>query len=127
MPARTVSTIASRLRRSVTTTSAAWQSEADHLPGDRPAQRWAVAAGGGGDLDRWKSRRLQPGGRPWLEAAGVAAEPPGAGDGGEDGAGRGEQGAAGGVEVVAVVVVAEQHRVDQSQVGGGDRRPGQLP
>jgi hypothetical protein len=38
-----------------------------------------------------------------------------------------EQGAAGGVEVVAVVVVAEQHRVDWAQVGGGDGRAGQLP
>jgi hypothetical protein len=38
----------------------------------------------------------------------------------------GEQGAAGGVEVVAVVVVAEQDRVDRAEVGGGDGWPGQL-
>jgi hypothetical protein len=63
---------------------------------------------------------------PWLEAAGVAAQPPGPGGGGEDGAGRGEQGPAGGVEVVAVVVVAEQDHIDRAQVGGGDRRAGQL-
>jgi hypothetical protein len=37
-----------------------------------------------------------------------------------------EQGAAGDVEVVAVVVVAEQDRVDWAEVGGGDRRAGQL-
>ena len=69
---------------------------------------------------------LQAGGRPWLEAAGVAPESSGPGGGGDDGAGRRQQGAAGGVEVVAVVVVAEQDGVDWAQVGGGDRRPGQL-
>jgi hypothetical protein len=61
----------------------------------------------------WRPRALPP-------------SPAGPGDGGEDGAGRREQGPAGGVEVVAVVVVAEQDRVDRSQVGGGDRRAGQL-
>jgi hypothetical protein len=50
----------------------------------------------------------------------------GPGGGGEDHTGRQEQGAAGGVEVVAVVVVAEQDRVDWAEVGGGDRRAGQL-
>jgi hypothetical protein len=42
-------------------------------------------------------RRLELGGRLWLEAAGVAAQPAGAG-GGEDGASRREQGPAGAVE-----------------------------
>jgi hypothetical protein len=64
-----------------------------------------VAAGGGGDLDGGSSRRLEQGGRPGLEAAGVAARPAGA------------------VEVVAVVVVTDQHGVDWAEVGGGDRRP----
>jgi hypothetical protein len=40
---------------------------------------------------------------------------------------RREQGLAGGVEVVAVVVVAEHDRVDWAEVSGGDRRAGQLP
>jgi hypothetical protein len=68
---------------------------------------------------------LEQGGRPWLEAAGAAAQPAGAGGGGggEDGASRREQGAAGAVEVVAVVVVTDQHGVDWVEVGGGDRRP----
>jgi hypothetical protein len=57
-----------------------------------------LAAEGGGDLDGGPSRRLEQGGRPWLEAAGVAAQPAGAGGGGggggggEDGASRREQG-----------------------------------
>jgi hypothetical protein len=50
----------------------------------------------------------------------------GPGGGGEDHTGRREQGLAGGVEVVAVVVVAEQDRVDWAEVSGGDRRAGQL-
>lgn len=37
-----------------------------------------------------------------------------------------EQVTAGDVEVVAVVVVAEQHRVDRREVGHGDRRSGDL-
>jgi hypothetical protein len=61
-----------------------------------------------------------------LEAPGVAPEPAGPVGGGEDDTGSREQGAAGGVEVVAVVVVAEQDRVDRAEVGGGDGWPGQL-
>ena len=37
-----------------------------------------------------------------------------------------QQLAAGGVQVVVVLVVAEQHRVDRADVVGRDRRPGQL-
>jgi len=95
------------------------EGEADHLADDRAAERWAVAAGGGGDLNGRLGRGLQLGARPWLEAAGVAPEPVGPGGGGEDHTGSREQGAAGGVEVVAVVVVAEQDRVDWAEVGGG--------
>jgi hypothetical protein len=62
-----------------------------------------VAARGGRDLDGGPSQGLQLGGRPGLEAAGVAAQSAGPVGGGEDDAGRREQGAAGGVEVVAVV------------------------
>jgi hypothetical protein len=102
------------------------QGEADHVPG-----RWGDSAAGRAgkgwrDLDRRASRGLQSGGRPWLEAAGVAAQPPAAGGGGEDDTGRWEQGPAGGIQVVAVVVVAEQDGVDRAEVGGGDRRAGQL-
>jgi hypothetical protein len=49
------------------------------------------------------------------------------GVGGEDGASRRGAGPAGAVEVVAVVVVTDQHGVDRAEVGGGDRRAGQLP
>src|SRR5215216_1785654 len=79
-----------------------------------------------GRLSGGASRRLEQGGRRWLEAAGVAAQPAGAGGGGEDGASRWEQGPAGAVEVVAVAVVTDQHGVDWAEVGGGDRRAGQL-
>ena len=99
------------------------QSKADNVADDRAAERWAVAARGGRDLDGGPSQGLQLGGRPGLEAAGVAAQSAGPVGGGEDDAGRREQGAAGGVEVVAV---AEQDRVDWAMAGGGDRRAGQL-
>jgi hypothetical protein len=45
---------------------------------------------------------------------------------GEDDIGERQQGSAGVVEVVAVVVVAEQDRVDWAEVVGGDRGAGQL-
>jgi hypothetical protein len=102
------------------------QGDADHVASDRAAQRRAMAARGGRDLDGRPSRGLQLSGRPWHQAAGVAAERPDTRGGGKDDAGRREQGPAGGVEVVAVVVVTQQHRVKRAQVGGGDRRPGQL-
>jgi hypothetical protein len=63
----------------------------------------------------WRPRALPP------------SRPAPVGGGGEDGASRREQGPAGAVEVVAVVVVTDQHGVDWAEVGGGDRRAGQLP
>src|SRR5438034_8805213 len=79
-----------------------------------------------GDVDGRPSWGLEPRARPWLETAGVAAEPLCTGDGGDDGARRWQQRPAGGVEVVVVVVVAEQHRVDRSEIGRGYGRTGQL-
>ena len=102
------------------------QREPDHVADQRPAQRRAVAAGGGGDLDRRLALGAQLGLRPGREAAGVAAEPPRAGLGRDHGPGPRQQRPAGGVEVVVVVVVAEQHRVDRAQLLGGDRGLGQL-
>jgi hypothetical protein len=49
---------------------------------------------------------------------GRCPEPVGPGGGGEDHTGPREQGAAGGAEVVAVVVVTDQHGVTWAEVGG---------
>ena len=63
---------------------------------------------------------------PGREAAGVATEPLRAATRGHDAPADGKQRAAGGVEVVAVVVVAEQDSVDRAELRGGDRRAGEL-
>src|SRR4029453_354948 len=64
-------------------------------------------------------------GSPGLEATVVAAQPAGAGGGGgEDDTGPPGAGPAGGVEVVAVMVVTEQHGVAWTGAGGGDVRAG---
>ncbi len=102
------------------------QREADDLADDRVAQRRPVAAGRRGDLDRRPPRRLQRRRFPGGEPARVAAEPLRPGHRRDDGPGRGQQRPPGAVEVVVVVVVAEQHRVDLAEVGGGDRRTGQF-
>jgi hypothetical protein len=102
------------------------QGKADDLADDRVAQRWAVAARGRGDLDRRPPRRLQHRRCPGGEPAGVAAEPLRSRHGGHHRPSRGQQRPAGVVEVVIVVIVGEQHGVERAEVGGGDRRPGQL-
>ena len=102
------------------------QGEADHVAHDRAAQGRPVTARRGGDLDGRPPGRLQERGRPRLEAARPRSQPPGAGGRRHDDPRRGQERAAGRVEVVAVVVVAQQHRVDRRQIGGGDRRPGRL-
>ena len=102
------------------------QREADDLADDRVAERRPVAAGRRRDLDRGPPVGLEPGAFPGGEAAGVAAEPLRPGDGRDDGPGAGQQLPPGPVEVVVVVVMAEQDRVDPPQIGGGDRRSGEL-
>jgi hypothetical protein len=56
------------------------------------------------------------------EADRVAAQATGAALGGEDDRYLGQEGAAGVVEVVVVLVVGEQDGVDAAEAGGGDRR-----
>ena len=102
------------------------QRESDDVADQRLAQRRAVAAGRGGDLDPRFALRGQLGRRPGGEAAGVAAEPPRSRLGRQHGPGPREERPAGGVEVVVVVVVAEQHRVDRADLRGVDRRLGQF-
>jgi hypothetical protein len=75
-----------------------------------------------GDLDRRAVRRLQVRALPGLEAARGAAEALGAGGRGDDRPRVRQQRATRGVEVVLVLVVREQHRVDPADLGGGDRR-----
>ena len=102
------------------------EREADHVAGERLAERRAVAAGGGGDIDRRPAPRLQPRRLPRRQAAGPAAEPARAGRRRHDRPRRRQQRPPRGVEVVAVVVVGQQHGVDRRQVGDRDRRPGGL-
>ena len=102
------------------------EREADHVADDRAAERRAVAAGGGGDLDCRLAGGFEPGGLPVGEALGAfgaVAEALGAAHGRDDRAGAREEVAPGGVEVVVVVVVAQQDRVDRSE-RGRRRSPG---
>jgi hypothetical protein len=99
--------------------------EADHVADDRVAERRAVAARRRGDVESRRPRRLSV-----VDSHGASprAEPPSAArpDRGDHDAGRRQQRAAGGVEVVLVVVVREQDRVDRAQLRRGDRRPDEL-
>jgi hypothetical protein len=85
-----------------------------------------VAAWGRGDLDRRPPLGFEPGRRPWGESLRAIAQALRAGHGGDDGADAGQQLAAGGVEVVLVVVVADQRRVDRPERVRRRRRPGEL-
>ena len=61
------------------------------------------------------------------EPDGIAAQPAGARARGDHHVGRLQYAAPGGVEVVGVPVVGQQDRVYVAHLGGGQRRPGQLP
>src|SRR5918996_3440474 len=100
--------------------------EPDYVTDDRPAQWGAVATRCGGDLDRRPPTGIEPRDRPWLDPASANVEASPTRDGGDHRAGRGQQRPAGGVEIVVVVVVAEQDGVDRSEIGSGCRRPAQL-
>jgi hypothetical protein len=100
--------------------------KADHVTDERAAQRRAMATRSGGDIDRRPRRRFEPRRGPWLKSASVTPEALRSGDGGDDGAHRWQQRSTGGVEVVVVLSVAEQHRVDRAELGSGYRRPAQL-
>lgn len=102
------------------------QREAGDVSGDRPGQRRAVAGGRRGDVDRRASWGLKVCGRPGRQANGVAAESSCSGRRGEYGVRGRQQGAPGHVEVVAVVVVAEQDGVDGRQVRDGEGGAGRL-
>ena len=113
----------SRARRVLTVPP---EREADHVADDGLAERRAVAAGVAvisivgrpGASSRVVAQRLEP-----TSAAAESLRPRARGD---DDAGRRQQRAPGRIEVVVVVVVGEQHRVDRREIGGGDRRAGEL-
>jgi hypothetical protein len=67
--------------------------------------------------------RIRVGRRPGLESARVAAQALRTRNRGDYRSRRREQRTPGDVEIVAVVIACNQHRVDRSDVGGGDRRP----
>ncbi len=103
------------------------QRETDDVTDQRMAQRRAVTTRRRGDVDRWSPRCLESRRTPRFEPTCVTAEALRSRGGGDDDARRRQQGAPGVVEVVGVVIVGEQHRVDRSEVGGLDRRPRDLP
>ena len=86
------------------------QREPHDIADQRAAQRRPVAAGGGGDLDRWAVGRLQQRGAPRRESASGATQPLLTRDGRDHRAGRWEQCASRRIQVVAVVVVGQQDR-----------------
>src|SRR5580700_4375501 len=67
----------------------------------------------------------------WVTAHGAnprsACQPTRAGLGREHGSRLGQQSPTGGIEVVVVLVVAEQDGVDRANLRGRNGRPGQLP
>ena len=102
------------------------EREPDHLSDDRAAAGRAVPARRRGDLDRDPPGCLQRRRGPGRHPQRAGAEAPGAGDGGDRPAQRRQQRAPRRVEVVAVVVVAQQHRVDVSEVRGATAGPDSL-
>ena len=102
------------------------QREADHIAHKRVAERRPVAARRRGDLNRRAPRSLQPRDCPRLQPARSAAQPSRPRDGRDNDACRRQQLPPSGIEVVPVVIVAEQYRVNRQELGGGDRRSGQL-
>jgi hypothetical protein len=98
------------------------QHEADDLAGyrlDLLALAGAVDGGDPGDRDGAAVGARQFDGLPVGQALGVAAEALPAAGGGQGERDAGEESPAGGVEVVGVLVVREQHHVDGAEVGRG--------
>lgn len=73
--------------------------------------------------ERVSIRRIQLAAFPGGKAHGIAAKPAGRGRGGEYAAGLGKKGTAGDVEIVGVLVVAEEHRVDGAGLLSEHRGP----
>ena len=97
--------------------------EADHVTHERMAQRRAVATRRCRDLDRGTPRRLEQRRRPRRKAQRVATEAPGSCLGRDDGPRGRKQLTPGGIEVVVVMVVREQDRIDPAYVAGSTAGP----
>lgn len=103
------------------------QCEADHCPNDHSAHGRAVSRRRRGDLDACPTGNGECRCLPGLQPERVSTEPVGSGDSRQYCAERRQQRASGVIEVVPMVVVAEQHRVDRPEVGRGNGRARQLP
>ena len=107
----------------------AGHDEADDLAGeglDLLTRSGAVDGGDSGHGDGAAARVLQLNRLPVGQALGLRPEALAAAGGGEGEGDVGEQGAAGGVEVVGVLVVGEQDHVDGAEVGRGSGGGGGL-
>src|SRR5690242_9949006 len=102
------------------------EHEADHRPRDRVAALGTVQGGNGGDRDRAGVGALEREGVPRREADGVAAQAPGPIRRGQRAPGARQERAPAGVEVVGVMVVGEQDRVDGADVVRAHGGPGEL-
>ena len=80
----------------------------------------------GGHVDRGPPDAREPGGRPRLQSSSVAGQPFPSACGRDDGVGVGEHRPARVVEVFAVMVVAEQDRIDRADLVDRQRWGGQL-
>jgi hypothetical protein len=97
------------------------EREADHVADDRPAEPRPVPARRRRDLERAAVRRRDPGRLPRRETARPVAEAAGTRGRRHDGPGGRQQRSSRHIEVVVVVVVGQEHRVDAAEAGGGDR------
>jgi hypothetical protein len=120
------STVSPEIHNTPVFLSGSSQGEADHVARDQTSQRRAVAARSSDDFKRRSLRCRQLRCRPWLKSARVPSQSFLAGNGGDDNVCRRKQRPPGGVEVVAVVVVGHEYRMDRREIGGCDRRSCQL-
>jgi hypothetical protein len=102
------------------------QHESDDIANDRPRSNRPMPAWRCGDVNCHPPWRLEARYLPRLEPARIPAESPSAGRCRNDNAGSRQKRAAGVIEVVAVMIVGQQHRVDITDVRSSNRRTREL-
>src|SRR6185437_13430115 len=101
--------------------------EADHVAAERLDSRWPVPGGRAGDQELRAARALDRRGLERRESLAVSLEPRGARGGRERGLRPVEKRPPAAVEIVGMLVVAEQRRIDRAHLLGRERRPRGLP